>query len=448
MSLICGEDRSRGRGGSPLAEPIHPQRHRTDIGIAAIADAREHRRTHDSRAIVTTPTASRAGSRSTSRTSRWQAGERTVCDSVRVRILQIAPLVAPLDERQPQLGGAQVILADLARGLARAGHAVTLAAADGSRLEGVEIPHLGIDPHLLRPADLGERSAPRDDEAKQRQAFARVRSWIDAYGDEIDVVHAHAYDAPAFTSLRGSPRPVAHTLHLPPRDAQVVQAARDAVDSRHVTVSHANARAWRDAGVPVRDVIHNGIDVEAIPLSAVRGPHLIYAGRVSPEKGVEVALDVAEQLGRGLLLVGGVYDQEYYARAIAPRVRAVDRLDAGVAVAGAVYLGSRPRGEVHRLMGGAGATLMPVRWDEPFGLVALESLATGTPVVAYRRGGLPELIGEDVGALVEPEDARAFTEAVARTIGRDPEACRRHASDFDVRRMVARYEELYASMLD
>lgn len=363
-----------------------------------------------------------------------------------MRILQVAPLVAPLNEREIQLGGAQVIVTELARRLARSGHDVTLAAADGSIIEGVRLAPLAIDATRLERADLGVRSGGRRDDAAQREAFARVRAWLDANAHEIDLVHAHAYDAPVFDLLAGSPRPVVHTLHLAPNDLEVVRAAAAARDAHHVTVSEANARAWRAAGVHVPTVIHNGVDLASIALGTRRGDHLLYAGRLSPEKGVEDAIAVAARLGRGLILVGGAYDPAYQARAIAPRVRQLAALDPGP-VHGAVYLGPRTRGEVYALMASAAATLMPVHWDEPFGLVAVESLAAGTPVVGYRRGALPEIVTEDVGALVAPNDVAALARAVGAVVGRDPQVCRRRAAAFDLAVMVDWYVALYREVI-
>lgn len=362
-----------------------------------------------------------------------------------MRILQVAPLVAPLDDRVVQLGGAQVVVSELARRLARGGHEVTLAAAAGSFVEGVRLAPPGIDATLLERADLGMRAGARADDAAEREAFGRVRAWFDAHVAEIDIVHAHAYDAPAFAVLAGAARAVVHTLHLPPNDREVVRAAVAAHDAHHVTVSDANARAWRAAGVDVRTIIHNGVDLAAIAVGARRGDHLLYAGRMSPEKGVEDALDVAARLGRGLVLVGGVYDTPYYRRTIAPRVREVRALDEPVR--GAVYLGPRTRTEVYGLMAGAAVTLMPVRWDEPFGLVAVESLAAGTPVAGYGRGGLPEIVTDDVGALVAPGDVEALAHATARVIGTDPAACRRRAEAFDLGTMTGRYEALYRELI-
>ena len=364
-----------------------------------------------------------------------------------MRVLEVAPFAAPIHEQRTELGGAQIVIQDLARGLTRRGHRVMLAAAEGSRVKGVDLLPLGIDSSRMRKADLGEHQGARADNSEQRAAFMRVRDWIDGHAGEIDVVHAHAYDAPAFEALAGGRRPVVHTLHLPPLDRAVVDAAIRARDATLVTVSNANAHAWRRAGAPVAHVIPNGIAVSEIPFGHDRFDHLLYAGRLSPEKGVVTALEVADRGRRGILLVGAVYDDSYFAKAVAPRVRAVPDALPGQRVRGAIYIGPRRREEVWALMGRAAATLMPVEWDEPFGLVAVESLASGTPVVAYRRGGLADIVDETCGALAEPGDVAGLVAAVDHASRLDPRECRRRAARFDLETMLAAYESLLAAVV-
>jgi glycosyltransferase involved in cell wall biosynthesis len=366
-----------------------------------------------------------------------------------MRLLEVAPMVSAIDERAVQLGGAQVLFADLARGLAARGHEVWVAAAEGSSLAGTRVLPLAIDSRAMRPADLRRTVGERADADAQAAAFRRVRAWLDEHGGDVDAVHAHAYDAPAFDSLAGSPVPVVHTLHLPPNDQGVVRAAREA--RRHgamlVTVSEWNARAWREAGADVARVIPNGVDAGAAPQGTTRGAHLLHAGRISPEKGVEDAIVVAERTGHPLLVVGGIYDDAYFRKAIAPRVRRDEGWAAGYAVEGALYVGPRPREEVRRIMAGAAATLMPVKWDEAFGLVAVESLAAGTPVAAYRRGGLAEIVDEASGALAEPDDLDDLGRAVRRALTRRHDACRRRAERFSLERMVTGYEDLLREVM-
>jgi UDP-glucose:tetrahydrobiopterin glucosyltransferase len=348
-----------------------------------------------------------------------------------VRVVLVAPLVSVIDERSPQLGGAQALLADLACGLAAAGHDVTLLAASGSFVRGVRVPDLAIESARLVPVRL-HRASPRRDDAAQRDAFARVAAWTAAHADAIDVIHAHAYDAPAFDSLENARRPVVHTLHLPPVDPVVVEAAR-ASRAAKVTVSRANAASWSARGVTVREVIHNGVDIGVIPRGSGRGGYLLAAGRIAPEKGIDIAARVARAVRMPLWVAGADYDEEAR-RTIEPT--------------GVRFLGPVPRGELFRIMGEAAALVMPVRWDEPFGLVAVEAMAAGTPVVAYRRGGLAEVVDDGrTGFLVEPDDETAFVEAVARIGSLDRDACRARVGErFSLERMVAAYSRLYASL--
>lgn len=362
-----------------------------------------------------------------------------------MRILEVAPLIAPIDDRTEQVGGAQVLLADLTAGLAARGHRVTLAAAEGSHVRGAVLADLGVTGTDLRPADLGGSAARRSDDAAQARAFATVRAWLEAHDGQIDVVHAHAYDAPAFDLLSGGRWPVVHTLHLPPDDPGVVAAARRATGARFVTVSRANAARWEAAGIHVDSVIQNGIDLATVPFDPVGGHVLLHAGRISPEKGVTTALSVARRLGRALLLVGGVYDPRYFEERVLPAVRFLPEWWLGDAVEGAIFIGPRQRSEVFRIMGAASALLMPVQWDEPFGLVALEALATGTPVVAYARGGLPEIIDATSGVLVAADDENGFAHAVARASGLARTACRARAGSFPIAAMIDRYERVLAA---
>ena len=345
-----------------------------------------------------------------------------------MRPVIVAPFVSVIDDRSAQLGGAQAIVADLACGLAAAGHDVTLLAASGSHVEGVRVVDLGVDASRMVPATLHAATARRDDQA-QRDAFGRARAWIDRSAHVVDVVHAHAYDAPAFELLVGIAPSLVHTLHLPPTDPTVVAAAK-ASTATHVTVSRANADAWTAAGVRIDAVIPNGVDVRAVPLGRGEGGYLLVAGRISPEKGVDVAVRVARDAGMPLWIAGDRYG------------------DHSVELEGARLLGPRPRSEVFRLMGAARALLMPVAWDEPFGLVAVEAMAAGTPVVAYRRGGLAEVVEDGrTGFLVAPGDERAFAAAIRRVASIDRAACRERAERlFSLERMVAAHAALYGRL--
>lgn len=382
-----------------------------------------------------------------------------------MRIALVAPLVSPI--APPYLGGAQVLLADLARGLAQRGHEVTLYAAEGSAVPGARTITLGIDSSELRPArfyrepvastattateeDGGGEQIPdmlRPDERKllSSYAFLHVFRAIIEHVEDYDLVHAHAFDWPAYAYSGMVPLPVIHTLHLPMVDSTIAKllgmlAPPDGAPARVrlTAVSRACAADWAPY-CAISQVIYNGVDVAAIPFSDIPNPDgaLLFAGRISPEKGVEDALEIAEAAGVPLTLAGDIYDIRYYEQRIAPRLA---RLGERVR-----YLGSVSREDLHRLMGESLAVLCPSQWEEPFGLVACEAQATGTPVIAYRRGGLPEVVADgETGYLVAPGDIAAAASAVRQVGSLDRHACRSRVERlFRLETMLDAYEAFY-----
>ncbi len=357
-------------------------------------------------------------------------------------------MVAPISDVEPPLGGGQAILADLAAGLAEAGHRVTLLAAQGSSVRGVETVDLGVNWRELQPARF-QPGEVRRDVVGQRRAFERVRAWLERHADSLDVVHAHAFDAPAFDALVGLTTTVLHTLHLPPVDASVVQAVTRAGDAGAwmAAVSHTSAHAWADAGIRVDAVVPNGVDVDAIPFGQTAGGYLLSAGRLTPEKGVDVAIRAAARAGLPLVIAGNVYDDGYYEQEILPRVRqAADWRVHEPLTPGATYVGHRPRAELHAIMAEASATVLPIGWEEPFGLVAVEAQAAGSPVVGFARGALREVVADGrTGLLVPPGDEDALAQALDRIVQIDRRSCRAWVTErFSIERMVRAYAQVYA----
>jgi UDP-glucose:tetrahydrobiopterin glucosyltransferase len=358
-------------------------------------------------------------------------------EDARVRIAFIAPLVTIIAE--PQRGGSQAILADLAVGLSHRGHVVTVFAADGSAIPGIKVIEVGVD-----PADLahtlfrdGHRNQPSPG---AERAFRNVARLVAA--ERFDIVHNHAFDVPAVRALSASNVPVVHTMHLPPTTA-MVDALRRRMLGRGgpitvITVSGAQSRAWSGVGI-ANVVIPNGVPVGRIPWSSRPGCGALFAGRFSPEKGAMDAIQIAERAGLTIAIAGWAYDRGHAERELAPLMSGP----------GVISLGLLARQDLWRSMVAAAVVLCPARWDEPFGLVAAEAQAAGTPVVAYRRGALPEVIAEGVTGILVPEgDIDAATEAVGRVLCFDRAACRRHAeSTLDIGTTVKRLEVLYGSLV-
>jgi glycosyltransferase involved in cell wall biosynthesis len=352
-----------------------------------------------------------------------------------LRIALVAPLVSPIAE--PFMGGSQALLHDLATALAVAGHAVTLFAADDSVVPGAEVVRLGIDSQRLRPTDFAH-PGPTDPAllAEERLCFLRIAYEIRRRAGEFDVVHNHAFDAPPFELLQDAHGHVCHTLHLPPVVPAVTQAIRQAAAQGAilVTVSCWAGAAWTSEVGQTRRIL-NGVPVDRIALGPRQRSGWLFVGRIAPEKGLEAALQAADAAERRLRIVGPVYDRDYAARL---RSR-LERHD---------LLGGRRRDQVFVEMGAAEGLLMPANWDEPFGLTAAEAMAAGTPVAAYARGALAEVIADgETGYLVTPGDVSGLQAAAARFTEIDPRACRRRAVErFSLARMVSEYETLYREL--
>jgi glycosyltransferase involved in cell wall biosynthesis len=362
-----------------------------------------------------------------------------------MKIAIMAPLVTAI--REPQRGGSQAFVSDLARGLAGRGHDVHVYAASGSQIPGAEVIDTGIDPRSLA-GTLYRASGPAAGEpgedgaaaAAAESAFATAYTAMRA--TRYDVIHNHAFDAPAVRLAAALAAPVVHTLHLPP-DRAVSAALRGA--ARHgrrpavAAVSDFQASAWRRV-MPVDAILPPYPPTGVIAWSGAAGRGALYAGRLSPEKGAAEAIDIARTAGMAIDVYGDVYDSAYSREQIGPR-----RNWPGVTVHPGV-----PRASLWEAMAGAAVVLCPARWDEPFGMAAAEAQACGTPVVAFRRGGLSEVIMDGVtGFLVRPDDVRAAAEAVRKAAGLSRPACRKHAEGrLDLELSLDAHERLYRQVAD
>ena len=358
-----------------------------------------------------------------------------------MRIAIMAPLVTAI--REPQQGGSQAFVSDLARGLTGRGHDVHVYAASGSEIPGVDVVDTGVDPQTLaatlyRAFGAAEDSAGEDSAGAAAAAEGAFAAAYEAVRDgRHDVVHNHAFDAPAVRLATALQAPVVHTLHLPPDRAVAAalrQVARSGRPPAVAAVSDFQAEAWRRV-VRVDAILPPYPPTRAIGWSAAAGHGALFAGRFSPEKGAAEAIDIARAAALPIDVYGDVYDAGYSRARIDPR-----RDWPGVTVHPGV-----PRTSLWRAMARAAVVLCPARWDEPFGLAAAEAQACGTPVVAFRRGGLGEVIVDGVtGFLVPPGDVQAAAGAAGKVAGISRPACREHAEgQLDLDLSLDAHERLY-----
>jgi len=345
-----------------------------------------------------------------------------------MRIAIVAPLVTPIVE--PQLGGSQAICADLARGLTERGHDVAVFASSTSDIDGVRVVDTGVDHTTLASALFRADGDGEEATGEVRKAFATAYACVSE--DTWDVIHNHAFDVPAI-DLAPDDVPVVHTLHLPPSAA--IAAALRRRPATVACVSEWSASAWR-ASTRVDAVLRNGVPVDRIGFDERGGDGVLFAGRLSPEKGAAEAIEIATAAGLEITVVGDPYDPVYARDVIEPL-----RRRPAVTVIDAV---SRER--VWERMGRSCAVLCPALWDEPFGLVAAEAQAAGTPVVAFARGALPEVVRDgETGSLVS--DVPGAVAALGH-IGRiDRRACRDHAeTNLSLDATLDAHEVLYGAI--
>ncbi|HZP56271.1 MAG TPA: glycosyltransferase family 4 protein [Dehalococcoidia bacterium] len=341
-----------------------------------------------------------------------------------MRILQLAPLWESVPP--PAYGGTEAVVHLLTEELVRMGHDVTLVASGDSLTAARLAP---VFPRSLRRADdLADRN-PYD--------WAHIAHAIDLSRCGFDVVHNHAGElAMAMAPLAGAP--MLTTTHcLTTADTRFIwRRYRGAYN----TISRSQRAHFDQVGTGARFMghVYNAIDVASYPFQREKGEDLLFLSRLAPEKGPHLAIAVAKRLGMRLILAGKVdrFDRDFFEEVVR------DQID-GEQI---VFVGEADARRKRDLYRNARCLLMPLTWEEPFGLVMPEAMACGTPVIALRRGSAPELIVHgETGFVVDTVDEMA--DAVL-DLGRiDPARCRDHVqAEFSVERMARAYLRLYEAL--
>jgi glycosyltransferase involved in cell wall biosynthesis len=350
-----------------------------------------------------------------------ERAERT--DSSRLRIAMLAPPWIPIPP--PGYGGIEFVVALLCDALVDHGHHVELFCAPGSSSKATV--------HTLLEAAHPEHIERALFEADHvAQAFDAIDS-AGKDGRGFDVLHDHCGYTPLAMANRQSV-PLVHTVHGPFDHDTTPYYARHGRKGHVVCISRAQAGTAPEAA-RVRSVVYNPIDVDSWPVGYRKEDYLLFMARMVEEKGPHRAIRVAKDVGRPLVLAGPVQPghERFFATEVQPHID-------GRQIR---YVGEVGGARKQQLFADAFAFLMPIRWPEPFGLVMVEALAAGTPVLAFAHGAAPEIIEHGVnGFLVQDEHEMAALVQKAAEI--EPIRCRQTAAErFAPDRVAAAYEEVY-----
>ena len=331
-------------------------------------------------------------------------------------------MLASISHRVPpqSYGPWEQVASTLTEGLVARGHDVTLFATADSTTSA----------RLIAVSPGGYEENPGMD-AKVWEALHIAAVFERA--DQFDVI-SNQFDFLPLTYSRLTSTPVVTTIHGFSSERIVrVYAAYDDV-AHYVAISDAN----RHPGLHYDATIHHGIDLDAFTVGNGGGGYLLFLGRIHPDKGAHTAIDVARRAGMPLVMAGIVQDEGYFRELVAPHIDG-ERVR---------FLGPVGPAERDRLLGGAAALLHLIAFEEPFGLSVVESLATGTPVIATPLGSLPELVRHGTtGFLVNGVDDAVA--AVGAVLALDRSACRRDAETrFSDDRMVDDYEALFRRVVN
>jgi glycosyltransferase involved in cell wall biosynthesis len=336
-----------------------------------------------------------------------------------LRIGLIAPPAVPVPP--PVYGGTELVVDQLARGLQRAGCDVTLFASGDSTCP--------VRRRSIWPVAVGTVADPCVERAHVAAAYRAF--------DDVDVIHDHTITGPANTQLVPPGVAALTTVHGPFTPATRLLYHRASARMAIVAISEDQRR--RAADVPIAAVIHHGIDVDAIPVGGGRGGYVLFLGRMSDEKGPDRAIRAARAAGWPIVLAAKMWEpaeERYFAERVEPLLGPDAR-----------YIGEVGGDEKLALIGAAAALVNPIRWPEPFGLVMIEALACGTPVVAFREGAAPEIVDDGRTGFLCDRDGDLI-DALSQLGRLDRHACRADVRErFSTTRMVQAHLRLYRALL-
>jgi glycosyltransferase involved in cell wall biosynthesis len=377
----------------------------------------------------------------------------------RLNILHVATINNPISS---QLGYSPIetVIYNLDKGLHARGHRSIVACSADSRVAG--------ERHATVSRSLGDYLQECTPKAQAHVDRHLARALVRAQQGDIDVVHMHEWFERVYNRSFDPPVPIVMTLHVPGANSGIAEfdaTAPAVVDRRrpHFVAISDHQRQEYAGLAPVSDVVPHGVDVDEYVFrdEPEAMPYLLNIGRISPVKGQDVAIEVARRSGAKLIIAGCVQDKpedraffeslkgafdvvvdvgrkpvgsDYFERVMQPILAS----DAQV-----VYIGEVDTAAKKQWFRHAQATLFPVQWGEPFGMVLIESMASGTPIVGFRRGAVPEIVKNGkTGFVVDSVDA--MVDAVASIAQIDRRDCRTHVEErYSIEKMAQGYEAVY-----
>lgn len=371
-----------------------------------------------------------------------------------MKILQIAPIGLPVSP-SIKYGGTERVISYLDEVYTGMGHDSLVAATGDSRVKGTLIETVPLSLWYMNNGDSRIRVVKGNGDITKDH----YKRCIDILlkGD-IDIIHDHPgsglITTEEFEQVRDQIKaPILVTLHGAFSDRDKDRYVKFAGMSEQGTGVHFNAisesqrKEFESAGIRVEDVVYHGIPTDRFVMGNKRDDYLFTIGKIAPEKGQDIAIEVAKKSGRRLVIAGEVHsvNEAYWEESVKPYVDG-DQIQ---------FIGSLTDKEKIPYFQNAAALLFPLQWKEPFGLIMIESMACGTPVIAYSRGSVPEVVKDRETGFVIKEtgdretDLEAMVQAVNNIDSINPETCRRHVeNNFSIGREAQNYLNLYQRLID
>jgi len=342
----------------------------------------------------------------------------------KIKIAQLAPLWIPVPPKT--YGGIELMLSFLTEELIARNYDITLFASGDSKTSAKLIP-------------LTEKGIWLQKDLRSPHAYINTAlEKIYRQRTSIDLFHNH-FDFFLFPLSLLETVPILTTLHRP-LDPVTISAYKAYRKIKFCAISNDQRRSAEENNIPIIDVVYNGIDVDKYTFREEPNDYFIFLSRLNKEKGIIDAINVSKAAGVRLVVAGnivGADEWNYFLHEVQPLLNEEN----------VNFVGQVDFNEKVRLLGGARALLFPINRREPFGLVMIEAMACGTPVIAYRKGSVPEVVKDKkTGFIVSNE--KEMAQAVKKISSINRKDCRNHVEqNFTLKQMVDKYEEIYKKLI-